>query len=358
MLEFLDRPSFVLLDCFTMLTEQRKTGNGSGVRAINLLEELEIPRVDLVEHPAVNRRFLLLKDSEVNDMAREPQDLEEVLKEETSEEVAEAGNAAAQESEEQPTTDQGESSGTDRSTEEPVFEAKAALTEAERGKVKEAVSALSGMEDIVGRAVMARLSSLVTGEEKTDYPEAKKAEGMEEKLIEALGKEEAQRVLDALRKQEEEITKAAESEREQLQKQVVEAEGRIEELTKAVTEEKRKREEREFVDSIQKDIRSVPGVVDENARLLFSISQKVEKEEFDKLVDILKSASAVIQKSGFLEELGSSASSSEPEGILEARAKEKVQKDAGLTMEQAKARVLQEDPELYRSLRNANQEVR
>ncbi len=342
-------------------TQKKKT-------LFNVLEDMEIPRVDLVDLPAVGRKFLLLKNQEVNNMPEEPMDLQEMMKD------TEGDSSTTQDVSTHSTTVDDSISNHDVSThgtdqdsstpdsvtvepkEEPVVEEKSIdLSEEEQKKVRDAYNLLSDLgEEKVGKGLLEKLSGLAGKENK--YPKSEKEDELEEKLKDVLGKDQAEQILATLHSQEEELAKAAENEKVALEKQVKDAYEQIETLKKSVDQERRKREEREFVDVIQKDIRSLPGQVDENAKLLFSVSEKLEKEEFDKLLDLFKSASSLVQKSGFLEELGSAASESDPENILKARAKEKMEENPSLTLEKAKSLILSEDQDLYRQLRN--QEVK
>jgi len=289
-------------------------------------------------------------------MPDEPMDLNQAFDEtETT-----AGEGTITENQETATSAQEETTTTTAGNEtvNTEFEQKnASLSGGEKEKIK---AALSIGKDKLGSEAYEKLQRLLgeKDEDEEKYPKAKEAvdAGLAKRLQDALGEEEAQKLLKALDEQKERLAKAESQEKEQLQKAVEKAHGEIEKLSKAVTEERRKRERNEFVEEIRKDINPLPGQVDENAQLLFSIKEKVEKDEFDKLVNLLKSASNIVQKSGFLDELGSAASENDPEQILKSRAQEKVTNDPALSLEKAKAQVLSEDPDLYRQLRS--QEVK
>jgi len=85
--------------------------------------------------------------------------------------------------------------------------------------------------------------------------------------------------------------------------------------------------------------------------VLKSLAEK-DPENFTKLEALLKAADEAISKSALFKEIGrSGAGESSTWAKVEAMAKDMVQKNAGMTKEQAIAKVLRENPELYDAYR-------
>lgn len=276
---------------------------------ISLLEDVEIPRVDIVAQPAVGRRFLLLKNQEVEGMGTDALSVEDGAR------LLEAQGAA------EPTVANTGADATASAT-NPTEELVASVSEEEQTPAGQ--NATPSFDEF--------------------------SESMEKRLVKSVGKKEATRLLKALQDQEEAIKKANEAEKAELNKQISDARTQVEELTKAVEQERTARERREFVDVVKGDIAHIPGTVEDNAGLLFTISKRVEKGEFDKLMEMLKATNAVA--GDITKAVGTTRAESEPQEILKSRAQELIDRDSSLTLEKAKARVLQNDPELYRRLRN------
>lgn len=148
-----------------------------------------------------------------------------------------------------------------------------------------------------------------------------------------------------IRKQLEEVAelkkKAAEA--EELKKRVEEAEA----LAKAEREERLKKEYIAKVASYQ----ALPVQPEEFGLVLKALAEKAP-EEYAKLEGVLKAADEALAKSELFREVGrSGAGESTAWAKVEAMAKEIVQKNAGMTKEQAIAKVLRDNPELYSAYR-------
>ncbi len=105
-----------------------------------------------------------------------------------------------------------------------------------------------------------------------------------------------------------------------------------------------------IVSKVRESMAAVPGAsVPELAAILKSASKGLAADEYKKLETVLKSASAVIQKSALLREVGGAGApaADSPEGEINELAKALVEKDPKLTIQKARVAVIDAHPELY-----------
>lgn len=137
-----------------------------------------------------------------------------------------------------------------------------------------------------------------------------------------------------LRKAQDEITEL----REALQKS---------EADKAKAEADRRREQ--FVRKAA-EFKHLPGVTaDDMGSILEKADRLLPKAENDKLVAVLKSANEIVGQSALFGERGSAASGEKTAyGEITAKAEDLRKADGKLTLEQARARVIKSNPDLFR----------
>jgi hypothetical protein len=131
----------------------------------------------------------------------------------------------------------------------------------------------------------------------------------------------------------------------------------VEDLQKAQTEQLAVLRKSQFV-NVAKAFNAVDGDSDKLGGILMKCSDKLEKEDYEVLEGIFKSAQERISKGDLLKEFGSgeegSGNSSEVTKKVEAAAEELRKADASLTKEQAVTKVLSANPKLYAEYSKAN----
>jgi hypothetical protein len=140
--------------------------------------------------------------------------------------------------------------------------------------------------------------------------------------------------------------------REELRKQLEAAQTELEESRAEVLKIRASRRREKFIKMVQV-LPSLPGInPDDFGEILDVIEAHLTEKQFNKVHALLTSWNAVIAKSAVFQELGRAGDGplalQGPEGRLVALAKDRQASDPKLTYEQAYAKVLQENPEVYR----------
>lgn len=113
--------------------------------------------------------------------------------------------------------------------------------------------------------------------------------------------------------------------------------------------EKDLRIEKEFSTRIEKEFASLPLKTDDG-KLLKSMSEKLDKAEFDRVLEIFKSANEAVAKSAMFEEIGTKVSkgaAGSAKAEIIGKAEEMVAKGVAKTTAEAIAKVAEQDGELY-----------
>lgn len=286
------------------MTRERRAEKVKGI-----LRDLMVPRVDAVFGPANRRNFLLLKQ-EVTQMP-------EMNK----------GAAEVQEAE---------------------------LTPEEKEAIKTALVAIYPLyeENKVPGSVVTALGKLIGypapeghEEEKTPYPYPGYKDVM--KALEQLpNKSEVESLI-------QQVTKSLEEERKTYVAEVEKSKARIAELEKALELEREAKESHAFSAEMSSTLDAISAQAgDDFIKHLYQVKKSMSGESWTSFVDSLKKLNELVKAVPVMKELGHSVKQEEtPEDILAARAKALVEKGLAKTLEQARAKVLEEDKGLYKALR-------
>ena len=124
-------------------------------------------------------------------------------------------------------------------------------------------------------------------------------------------------------------------------------------LEKRVAELEDEKDAARFLE-ISKSMDAIPGKTDERAKLLQSVSKKLDAKTYAVVEKMLRDASETIAKSAGLEEIGSSAAvTGNAKERLEAIAKSLRESDPKLTAAKAKVQAAKQNPELYAESRKS-----
>jgi len=256
------------------------------------LEDLEVHEISLVKNPAVpSAKFLILKHQEEID---EMSDKKELSPELTSklEEILKAEKLEGDKAQ----------------------------------KVKDALKILNEIKGDVPPAIFNMLAGLV------GYPTAKSADDPPAPKPEPEPKPE---LAPEVKAQLEEIKKAKED-----------SDAKIAELQKSLDAEKEKALTKEYLEKAA-GYSHVPMKTEDLGALMKDVSAKIP-EHSDKLIEMLKAVDGAIGQSEILQERGSNLGGTrDVEEKINAKVKELITKNTGLTKEQAYVQVLNENPELY-----------
>lgn len=133
---------------------------------------------------------------------------------------------------------------------------------------------------------------------------------------------------------------------EEVKKYVQEIEKRAKEAEEIAKKEREERLTREFVAKAAQ-FKALPVKPEEFGPVLKSISE-VAPQVYEKVEAVLKAANELVEKSKVFDEIGKGTGVEKSAwGKIEAKASELVQKNAGMTKEQAIAQVLRQNPDLY-----------
>lgn len=261
------------------------------------LRNLEVVEVSFVPRGANRKKFFLIKQM------MEVKKLEEVIKEILEMEL---------------------------DNEEKIDEVlkKAELSEKARNAVKGALKILVAYKDELPKDILKTLADLAGYEyaEPEEYPEPGTKKEKEKKMDENIPPE-IKAKLEALWKEKEELRKALEAEIEQ-------------------------RKIREYIAKAE-EFKNLPTNPQELGLILKNIAEKLP-EDYEKIERLLKAADECIKSSEIFSEKGSSlGGTSDVWKKIEALAESYIQKDGRLTKEQAIAKVLEENPELYKEYKKA-----
>lgn len=281
-----------------------------GAKVKGILRDLIVPRVDAVFGPANRRSFLLLKQ-EVTQM---------------------------------PETNEG------------AVEVKAELTPEEKEAIKTALVAIYPLyeEGKVPGSVVAALGKLIgypapegLEEEKKPYPYPYPGYKDVMKALERLpNRSEVESLI-------QQVAKSLEEERKVYVAEIEKSKARIAELEKALELEKEEKESRAFVAEMSSTLDAISARTGEDfIKNLYQIKKSMSGESWTSFVNSMKKLNELLKAVPIMKELGHSIKQEEsPEEILAARAKALVEKGLAKTIEQARAKVLEEDKGLYKALR-------
>lgn len=150
----------------------------------------------------------------------------------------------------------------------------------------------------------------------------------------------------------EEVTKELEDSRRVMKQQLEAANKELEESRTEVVKITQQRRRERFIKRAQ-ELADLPGApADDFAEILDHIQgNKVSDKEFGKINQLLTSWNVIVKKSKMFDEIGQDGvvAFSGPEGQLMALAREKQATDGQLTYAKAYARVLDENPGIYRA---------
>jgi len=298
------------------------------------LSDLEVIEVSLVDRPANKRKFILFKSElkEGSTSMPEKQEtefieelVEEMEKAEASGEAEKLGEAEAEE------TQPEEAEFETQQEQQPEQETEKALSQKAQAAIKAALKALWPVRAEIPRSVLDILGRLVgypgygyPGYATYGYPAPM---GKAEELP-----EEVKTALETLWKEREELSK------------------RLEEAERIAKEERAKREERESIEKFAQEYKNLPISAEEGGKLLKRL-RDLDGDLVEVLEGLFKKLDGVVKTGKIFEEQGSSVpeENATPWAQLEAKARE-LQK-SGLSKEQAIAKVIEENPELYEQYR-------
>lgn len=170
-----------------------------------------------------------------------------------------------------------------------------------------------------------------------------------------LGKSDDDKTKEALAKADPElraIIEKAQADAESAKKQAEDAIAKAE-------EERSQRMDREFVSKAQTEYKHLPNVKPEDFGPLLRKMFESSPEVYEKISEVLKAADEMIRQGEVMKEQGrGGARTADANGAIEkvnAKAEELRKSDAAITIEQAKAKVLAEDPDLYAEYRTEMQ---
>lgn len=220
---------------------------------------------------------------------------------------------------------------------------KAGLSQKALAAVKGALRLLNAYKDELPGDILKTLADLAG----YGYPEPEQTQKSEPEVeVEGEGQETKAELrkddggpnLDALPDEAKPIVEA-------IWKEHQEAVRKAEELERVLKEERDRQLTKEFI-ARASELHSLPVSPDELGPALKRIHEATPGD-YEVVERVLKAANEALESSRVLEEVGRSDAVSEVAAILDARAKELVQKGEAKTYEQAVDRVLLEQPELY-----------
>jgi len=301
------------------------------------LSDLDVIEVSLVDRPANKRKFILFKSDPKEGSTSMPEKqeaefieelVEEMEKVETSDEAERLGEVEAQE------TQPEEAESETQQEQQPEQEAEKALSRKAQAAIKAALKALWPVRAEIPRSVLDALGRLV-GYPGYGYPGY--YPGYRYGYPAPMGKaeelpEEVKTALETLWKEREELSK------------------RLEEAERIAKEERAKREEREAIEKFAQEYKNLPISPEEGGKLLKRL-RDLDGDLVELFEGLLKKLDGVVKTEKILEEQGSSVpeENATPWAQLEAKAQEL--QGSGLSKEQAIAKVIEENPELYEQYR-------
>ena len=175
------------------------------------------------------------------------------------------------------------------------------------------------------------------------YPQAKELE----KLLEGLpNREEVETVIS---KAISEVQKSLEETRKRDLETLQKAQAEVEELRKALEAERDAREAAQLTADLKAKYQTIAAVQPDLLELAVSLRKCADFERFIKAIERVE---LLLSKSPLLKEIGESAPQEKSEAeLLDERARELLAKGLARTLEQARVKVIQSDPELYKKLR-------
>lgn len=143
------------------------------------------------------------------------------------------------------------------------------------------------------------------------------------------------------------ILKAHDSEITGLRSELATEREQREEATAIAKAERERRETAEFIAKAE-ELEHIPLAAGEFGPVLKEISELVPAETFEKLETVLKGANAALEQSDLFRELGAGGTGgSDAETRIEKAAEQLRESDPDLTKEQAIAKALEQNPDLY-----------
>ena len=310
------------------------------------LEEVDVPRVDLVRSPANRRKFVLFKSEEVN--MEQKKDFEEVVP--MKEDELQNANAEANVS-------------TTAETPISIEAQNATLTDEDRDVLRKVLELLQPLKEKLNPVLLETLV-VAAGYPKTGryptispypYPHGYPMPMKDiEKALENLPDEARERILKALEEAEKREKELIEKERKALYDRLEALQKANEELRQKLEEQERLRREKEAIEKAAREFRNLPVKAEALGPILLKLESALTEDERKELFRVLKAADEVMAKAEFFKEIGSAVSEStidDPQAKLERKAKELADKE-GIPLQVAKAEVLKRDKELYRALKN------
>lgn len=240
----------------------------------------------------------------------------------------------------------------------PVLEA--ALTAEDKELIKGVLAKLYPLfeEGKIPNEIIAKLGALVgypapegaypapsqyPGPQCPPYPQAR---GLEQFLAGLPNREEVETVIT---KAIEEVEKNLEEVRKKDLEALEKAQAEIAELRKALEAERAAREATQVSAELKAKFPTIAQAQPELIDLAVSLRKS---QDYEKFLANLERIETLLSKATLFKEIGEKAPEVKSEAeILEEKARELVSKGLARTMEQARVKVLQADPELYRKLR-------
>lgn len=233
-------------------------------------------------------------------------------------------------------------------------EVETSLTPEDKEAIKTALVAIYPLyeENKIPGSVVVALGQLI------GYP-APEGYEKEQKPYPYPGYKEVMKVLDQLPNRSEvesliqQVTKSLEEEKKTYIAEIEKSKAHVAELEKALEQEREMKERNVFsteMCSVLDSIASCAG--NEFVGALYHIKKSMSDEAWTNFVESLKKLNELVKAVPVMKELGHSVKQDEtPEDILATRAKALVEKGLVKTLEQARAKVLEEDKGLYKALR-------
>ena len=175
------------------------------------------------------------------------------------------------------------------------------------------------------------------------YPQAKELE----KFLEGLpNREEVETVISqAISEVQKSLEETRKKDLEALQK----AQAEVEELRKALEAERDAREAAQLTADLKAKYQTIANVQPDLIDLAVSLRKSAD---FEKLMTALERIELLLSKAPLLKEIGENVPQEKSEAeLLDERARELLAKGLARTLEQARVKVIQSDPELYKKLR-------
>lgn len=338
---------------------------------ISSLEGINLDSLGIVGNPAIGRKFLLLKSKRGENMSEFMEKTDDVLARikkgdedavgKAKELIKEFDNAISDEGLE---VEKDEIEGLKTKLEEALEKdevskdtvvglidglkgivtraeetkaAKDALTDEEKSAMQKVLESVWEFKDKLPEAAIKALGDLVGYPEEEDAAantlnEANLPDDVKEQLLASIGKQTEER---------KQIEKAYQAKLDEIKKQADEAKAEVAKMVEAKNLSEKIRKAADYTSNIS-------GTPEDIGKLLVSI-EKNSKEDAEKVEKILKAANEQLKKSKFFDELGvSTPDEDSPEGKIEKIAKEMVAKDKDMTIDIARGKAWEENPELYK----------